>query len=167
MCRSRSATILYVRLFSTNGFVVILISLRNHDSLSVLASPRVLLGSTTEKVSPIAPALKGNAYLSLAVDAKSKFTGKSFEIRPTGVAHATLRIPREWAPDLPAAGDRYPNMVEEHYSWTKVTTSVSNFLLGSPIIDHYGDMVSLPADSAHSMITDDVHFTHIDRDQSS
>lgn len=34
-------------------------------------------------------------------------------------------------------------MVEEHYSWTKVTTSVSNFLFGNPIIDHYGDMVSI------------------------
>ena len=32
-------------------------------------------------------------------------------------------------------------MVIEHYSWTKVTTSVSNFFLGNPIIDHYGDMV--------------------------
>jgi oxysterol-binding protein 1 len=77
----------------------------------------------------------------LAVDAKSKFLGKSFEIRPTGIAHVNIRIPKEWAPDLPPAGDRWPNMVTEHYSWTKVTTSVSNFLFGNPIIDHYGDMV--------------------------
>jgi hypothetical protein len=29
----------------------------------------------------------------------------------------------------------------EHYSWKKVTTSVSGFILGSPTIDHYGDMI--------------------------
>ncbi|GAA5952324.1 hypothetical protein JCM21900_003782 [Sporobolomyces salmonicolor] len=75
-----------------------------------------------------------------SVDAKSKFMGKSFEIRPTGVAHINLRLPKEWAPDYPAAAT-VPDLVEEHYSWTKVTTSVSNFLLGNPIIDHYGDMV--------------------------
>ncbi|KAK4054159.1 hypothetical protein OIV83_001185 [Microbotryomycetes sp. JL201] len=75
------------------------------------------------------------------VDAKSKFLGKSFEIRPTGVAHVNLRIPKEWAPNLPPAGDRFPDMVVEHYSWTKVTTVISNFLFGNPIIDHYGDMV--------------------------
>ncbi|GAA5910494.1 OSBP family protein [Sporobolomyces salmoneus] len=75
-----------------------------------------------------------------SVDAKSKFMGKSFEIRPTGVAHVNLRIPKEWAPDYPPTAT-VPDLVEEHYSWTKVTTSVSNFLLGNPIIDHYGDMV--------------------------
>ncbi|KAK4054372.1 hypothetical protein OIO90_003605 [Microbotryomycetes sp. JL221] len=75
------------------------------------------------------------------VDAKSKFLGKSFEIRPTGVAHVNLRFPKEWAPNLPPAGDRFPGMVVEHYSWTKVTTVISNFLFGNPIIDHYGDMV--------------------------
>jgi hypothetical protein len=74
-----------------------------------------------------------------SVDAKSKFMGKSFEIRPTGVAHVNLRIPKEWAPDYPPTAT-VPDLVEEHYSWTKVTTSVSNFLLGNPIIDHYGDM---------------------------
>jgi oxysterol-binding protein 1 len=31
--------------------------------------------------------------------------------------------------------------VVEHYSWKKVTTNVSGFILGSPTIDHYGDMV--------------------------
>ncbi|GAA5867313.1 hypothetical protein JCM3774_003542 [Rhodotorula dairenensis] len=75
------------------------------------------------------------------VDAKSKFMGKSFEIRPTGTAHVTLRIPEEWAhPDCPPC-KTVPGLREEHYSWLKVTTSVSNFLLGNPIIDHYGDMV--------------------------
>ncbi|GAA5826399.1 hypothetical protein JCM11251_002351 [Rhodosporidiobolus azoricus] len=75
------------------------------------------------------------------VDAKSKFMGKSFEIRPTGTAHVTLRIPEAWAhPDCPPAKE-LPGLRDEHYSWLKVTTSVSNFLLGNPIIDHYGDMI--------------------------
>jgi len=26
-------------------------------------------------------------------------------------------------------------------SWKKVTTNVSNFIMGTPIIDHYGDLV--------------------------
>lgn len=76
------------------------------------------------------------------VDAKSSFKGKSFEITPVGVAHVHLRIPKEWSPDSPPA-PMFPGMVLEHYSWTKVTTSVSNFLFGSPIIDHFGEMVSL------------------------
>jgi len=29
----------------------------------------------------------------------------------------------------------------EHYSWKKVTTNISGFILGSPTIDHYGDMI--------------------------
>ncbi|SGY27552.1 BQ5605_C124g13324 [Microbotryum silenes-dioicae] len=74
-----------------------------------------------------------------ALDAKSKFMGKSFEIRPTGIAHAKLKIPAAWGPNYPASTT--PGLVEEHYSWTKVTTSVSNFLLGNPIIDHFGDMI--------------------------
>lgn len=68
--------------------------------------------------------------------------GKSFEIRPTGVAHAELLLPEEWAPKYPKAttvgGE---GKVVEHYSWKKVTTNVSGFILGSPTIDHYGDMI--------------------------
>ncbi|KAE8539551.1 hypothetical protein D1P53_004653 [Cryptococcus gattii VGV] len=79
------------------------------------------------------------------VDAQNKFQGRSFEIRPTGVAHAELIIPREWVKHslkYPDAGPEYgPNLVKEHYSWKKVTTNVSNFIMGSPIIDHYGDLV--------------------------
>ena len=67
--------------------------------------------------------------------------GKSFEIRPTGVAHADLLIPQEWGPGYPKATDRLAKgKVVEHYSWKKVTTNVSGFILGSPTIDHYGDM---------------------------
>lgn len=59
------------------------------------------------------------------VQAQSKFLGRSFEIRPTGMAHVRLRV-----------GGKV-----EHYSFKKVTTSVSGFVTGSPSIDHYGDMV--------------------------
>ncbi|KAL7414222.1 Oxysterol-binding protein-domain-containing protein [Mrakia frigida] len=81
------------------------------------------------------------------VDAKNKFLGRSFEIRPTGVAHVDLRIPSSFV----AKGKEYPDDevykalgqdgVLEHYSWKKVTTAVSNFIMGNPIIDHYGDMI--------------------------
>ncbi|KAJ3872237.1 Oxysterol-binding protein, partial [Lentinula edodes] len=60
------------------------------------------------------------------VDAQNKFMGKSSEIRPTGVKHVQLRISKAW--------------VAEHYTWKKVTTNVSGFILGSPTIDHYGNM---------------------------
>jgi hypothetical protein len=77
------------------------------------------------------------------VDAKNKFMGKSFEIRPTGVAHANLKIPKDWAPEYPPASGE-PELecgkVIEHYSWKKVTTNVSGFIVGQPTIDHYGDM---------------------------
>ena len=68
--------------------------------------------------------------------------GKSFEIRPTGIAHAELLLPESLAPDYPKAHDTISEgRVIEHYSWKKVTTNVSGFILGSPTIDHYGDMV--------------------------
>lgn len=67
--------------------------------------------------------------------------GKSFEIRPTGIAHAELMIPEKLAPHYPKAkGLGGAGRVVEHYSWKKVTTNVSGFILGSPTIDHYGDM---------------------------
>jgi hypothetical protein len=68
--------------------------------------------------------------------------GKSFEIRPTGVAHAELILPEEMGPGYPRAkGNFGKGKVVEHYSWKKVTTNISGFILGSPTIDHYGDMV--------------------------
>lgn len=87
------------------------------------------------------------------VDAKSKFLGKSFEIRPTGIAHVNLRLPQEWAPNYPNS-PRIPGLVVEHYSWTKVTTSVSNFLFGNPIIDHYGDMVRFSSGRGAKLLAD-------------
>ena len=67
--------------------------------------------------------------------------GKSFEIRPTGVAHVDLIIPEKLGSDYPKATGKFSEgKVVEHYSWKKVTTNVSGFILGSPTIDHYGDM---------------------------
>ena len=68
--------------------------------------------------------------------------GKSFEVRPTGVAHVNLLLPEEDEPTYPRASPLYgKGKVVEHFSWKKVTTSVSGFILGSPTIDHYGDMI--------------------------
>ncbi|KAJ7058968.1 Oxysterol-binding protein-domain-containing protein [Mycena amicta] len=75
------------------------------------------------------------------VDAQNKFMGKSFEIRPTGMAHAELLLPNEFAPSYPKAQAPFENKVREHFSWKKVTTNVSGFILGAPTIDHYGDMI--------------------------
>lgn len=79
------------------------------------------------------------------VDAKNNFQGLYFEIRPTGVAHAELIIPKAFVKpghDYPDAGPEYPDgCVVEHYSWKKVITNVSNFIMGNPLIDHYGDLV--------------------------
>ena len=67
--------------------------------------------------------------------------GKSFEIRPTGVAHADLLLPSHLGSGYPkATGKLTEGKVIEHYSWKKVTTNVSGFILGSPTIDHYGEM---------------------------
>jgi oxysterol-binding protein 1 len=75
------------------------------------------------------------------VDAQNKFMGKSFEIRPTGVAHAELLIPEDLGTGYPNATGKFgKGKVIEHYSWKKVTTNVSGFILGSPTIDHYGEM---------------------------
>lgn len=78
----------------------------------------------------------------MQVDAQNKFTGKSFEIRPTGVANVDILLPAEWAPTYPKYSSKItPGRAIEHYSWKKVTTNISGFILGSPTIDHYGDMV--------------------------
>lgn len=57
-----------------------------------------------------------------------------------GVAHADLKLPKAWAPAYPSAGGANKDSVIEHYSWKKVTTNVSGFILGNPTIDHYGEM---------------------------
>ncbi|CAG8518416.1 3317_t:CDS:2 [Ambispora leptoticha] len=81
------------------------------------------------------------------VDVKSKFWGKSFEILPKGVSHVNLKVPNEYWPNNKERDPNsyiamgMPNAFSEHYSWKKVTTCVNNLIVGSPWIDHYGDMV--------------------------
>ena len=74
------------------------------------------------------------------VDAKSKFLGRSFEIRPTGVAHAKIKVKSDVVPssmrDKLQQSPDDESLLMEHYSWNKVITSVSGFITGSPTIDH-------------------------------
>jgi len=79
----------------------------------------------------------------MQVDAQNRFTGKSFEIRPTGVANVDILLPVEWGPTYPRYKSKYTvsERALEHYSWKKVTTNISGFILGSPTIDHYGEMI--------------------------
>jgi hypothetical protein len=58
------------------------------------------------------------------VHVKSKFWGKSLEALPQGLNHVRLKT---------AKG-------VQHFSWQKVTTCVSNLILGTLTIDHYGEM---------------------------
>jgi hypothetical protein len=90
----------------------------------------------------------------LQVDAQNKFTGKSFEIRPTGVANVDILLPAEWAPTYPKYNREHleSERAIEHYSWKKVTTNISGFILGSPTIDHYGDMIVCPSDISNRAI---------------
>ncbi|CAH7666698.1 Oxysterol-binding protein [Phakopsora pachyrhizi] len=73
-------------------------------------------------------------------DAKNKFTGKSFEIRPTGITHLLLYLPKtfESVKNYPKAPFTISDRVEEHYTWKKVTTVITSLILGSPAINHYG-----------------------------
>ncbi|CAG8618226.1 5069_t:CDS:2 [Acaulospora morrowiae] len=81
------------------------------------------------------------------VDVKSKFWGKSFEVLPQGVSHVNLKIPKDrWPNDANGSPEEFiaqgnPGAFSEHYSWKKVTTCVNNLIVGTPWIDHYGDMV--------------------------
>ena len=101
------------------------------------------LGGTMERYSSMRCGVSILLTRTIAkVDAQNKFMGKSFEIRPTGIAHAELILNEEWAPDYPK--DKHPRnvgKVVEHYSWKKVITNISGFMLGAPTIDHYGEMI--------------------------
>lgn len=92
---------------------------------------------------PLNTTLNDYSDFLMQVDAQNKFTGKSFEIRPTGVANVDILLPAEWEPTYPKLESKHieSECVVEHYSWKKVTTNVSGFILGSPTIDHYGDMI--------------------------
>jgi len=43
----------------------------------------------------------------MQVDAQNKFTGKSFEIRPTGVANVDILLPAEWGRTYPKYRSKY------------------------------------------------------------
>ncbi|KAF9585253.1 hypothetical protein BGW38_003214 [Lunasporangiospora selenospora] len=77
------------------------------------------------------------------VDVKSKFWGKSFEVMPKGTSRVELKVPKKFAEGsqelLTDPDDE--NKFIEHYSWKKVTTCVQNLIVGTPWIDHYGDMI--------------------------
>lgn len=63
------------------------------------------------------------------------------------MANVDIFLPAEWAPTYPTH-KRYmeSERAVEHYSWKKVTTNISGFILGSPTIDHYGDMIVCSSD---------------------
>src|SRR6185312_17378478 len=64
---------------------------------------------------------------------------------PKGVSHVSLKVPKEYMPpdakQTPIDASDNPAAFMEHYSWKKVTTCVNNLIVGTPWIDHYGDMV--------------------------
>ncbi|KAI9297005.1 hypothetical protein K502DRAFT_323508 [Neoconidiobolus thromboides FSU 785] len=60
------------------------------------------------------------------VDVKSNFWGKSYELLPQGVCHVYL-----------VSADK---KTVEHYTWKKVTTAITNLIVGNPTIEHYGEM---------------------------
>ncbi|KAI8457059.1 Oxysterol-binding protein-domain-containing protein [Phakopsora pachyrhizi] len=72
-------------------------------------------------------------------DAKNKFTGESFEIRPTKIAHLLLYLPKtfEGVENYPEAPLTNNDRVKEQYTWKKVTTVITNLILGPPVIYHY------------------------------
>ncbi|ANZ73365.1 BA75_01564T0 [Komagataella pastoris] len=57
---------------------------------------------------------------------KSKFYGRSFDIKPLGTWYLNLR------PDH--------GIKEELYTWKKVTSSVVGIITGNPTVDNYGEM---------------------------
>ena len=112
---------------------------------------------------PLEDELSNDNGLLTQVDAQNKFTGKSFEIRPTGVANVDILLPVEWGPTYPKCKNKctVSERAIEHYSWKKVTTNVSGFILGSPTIDHYGDMI------VRSFRTSSLPRTHLSQDHQS
>jgi hypothetical protein len=74
-----------------------------------------------------------NYVLATEVNVKSAFWGKSFELMPQGVCHIFLKVhaDRKEGAEIPI----------EHISWKKVTTAVTNLIVGNPTIEHYGEMI--------------------------
>lgn len=80
---------------------------------------------------PISAALaespKWDYYGESAV--KSKFNGRSFDIKPLGKWYLQMR------PDHGVEGQ-----AEELYTWNRVTSSVVGIIIGNPVVDNYGQM---------------------------
>jgi oxysterol-binding protein 1 len=66
-------------------------------------------------------------------DLKSKFWGRSIELRPEGLLRLTFN-------DGNGNSDNNNNDNTDEYSWNKVTTSINNLILGKIYIDHGGVM---------------------------
>jgi hypothetical protein len=85
------------------------------------------------------------------VDAQNKFQGRSFEIRPTGVAHAELVVPKAWVASglqYPDAGTEYPDdHVLEHYSY--VVTRLLQFDADSKVEKSHDKRVQLHHGKPH------------------
>lgn len=66
---------------------------------------------------------------------KSKFNGRSFDIKPLGKWFLHLR-PDHFVNDK--AGNKLGE--EEIYTWNRVTSSVVGIIVGNPVVDNYGEM---------------------------
>lgn len=81
---------------------------------------------------PISAALaespKWDYYGESAV--KSKFNGRSFDIKPLGKWFLQMR------PDKGTVNGG----IEELYTWNRVTSSVVGIIIGNPVVDNYGEM---------------------------
>ncbi|GMM37966.1 oxysterol-binding protein related protein [Saccharomycopsis crataegensis] len=86
---------------------------------------------------PISAALaespKWDYYGESAV--KSKFNGRSFDIKPLGKWYLHLR-PDKFVKDT--AGNKIAD--EEIITWNRVTSSVVGIIVGNPVVDNYGEM---------------------------
>ncbi|KAF9070162.1 Oxysterol-binding protein-domain-containing protein [Rhodocollybia butyracea] len=96
--------------------------------------------------------VKGSWRYYGEVDAQNKFMGRVLRFvqrgRSCGVKDSEAMgwvAKAKWRAGASGSGGTDDGAggetVLEHYSWKKVTTNVSGFILGSPTIDHYGDMI--------------------------
>lgn len=85
---------------------------------------------------PISAALaespKWDYYGESAV--KSKFNGRSFDIKPLGSWYLQLR------PDHGVVDSQEKKHTEELITWNRITSSVVGIIVGNPVVDNYGEM---------------------------
>ncbi|KAJ1910083.1 hypothetical protein LPJ71_003300 [Coemansia sp. S17] len=95
--------------------------------------------------------IEGKNYLYHAdTNVKTKFTGGSLTVVPTGVCHVELKLPLSFLDrdEERSAGDpRQPPRINEkegyfteHYTWNKLTTNVNGLMIASFWIEHVGDL---------------------------